>query len=632
MKKEKPAIYVRKAERFYSGGKPRMLLSGFFLAAVGFILFIWFVVDEYTERFVIVGAGLVFILVFSLLQRSFTKIIHEAMVRAQESEARFQSLLENIPVITYINDITPESRTTYVSPQIEKFLGYSQEEFLADPLLWARIIYPEDRERVLAENVRTSATLEKFNVDYRLLTKHGNVVWARDEAIVVRDENGTPQFWLGVWSEITSVKESEQMQMSAFEALTRRTNQLQTASEVSRAATSMLELNELLPEVVELIRGHFEYYYVGIFLADERNESLILSAATGEMGRQMLDSQHSLPIGNSSMVGWCVANNHARIALDVGTDAVRFKNPYLPLTRSELALPLRARGRVIGAMTIQSTLEAAFSESDITALQTMTDQVANAIETARLFYDRVNLIKELESKNAELEQFAYTVSHDLKSPLVTMRGYLGYLTEDARRGDFERFNQDLNRVVAATDTMQALLNDLLKLSKVGRTVDTAEDVDVGEVTANVLELIYSSYAQKQVQIIVADNLPTVRVNRTRMVEVVQNLLVNAMKFLGEQSLPQIEIGFGGMDETTHHPIIFVRDNGIGIEPRYHSQIFGLFNRLNPEMDGTGVGLTLVKRIVEMYGGRIWVQSEGAKRGTTFYFTLPSVEETAADRD
>jgi signal transduction histidine kinase len=384
--------------------------------------------------------------------------------------------------------------------------------------------------------------------------------------------------------------------------------------------------------VVELIRGHFEYYYVGIFLADEKNESLILSAATGEMGRQMLDSQHSLPIGNSSMVGWCVANNHARIALDVGTDAVRFKNPFLPLTRSELALPLRARGRVIGAMTIQSKLEAAFSESDITALQTMTDQVANAIETARLFNDRVNLIKELESKNAELEQFAYTVSHDLKSPLVTMRGYLGYLTEDARRGDFERFNQDLNRVVAATDTMQALLNDLLKLSKVGRTVDTAEDVDVGEVTANVLELVYSSYGQRQVQIIVDDHLPMVRVNRTRMVEVVQNLLVNAMKFLGEQPSPQIEIGFGGIDETTQQPIIFVRDNGIGIEPRYHSQIFGLFNRLNPEMDGTGVGLTLVKRIVEMYGGRIWVQSEGAKRGTTFYFTLPSVEKNVADYD
>jgi signal transduction histidine kinase len=378
----------------------------------------------------------------------------------------------------------------------------------------------------------------------------------------------------------------------------------------------------LLPEVVELIRGHFQYYYVGIFLADERNENLLLRAATGEMGDQMLAVQHSLPIGNSSMVGWCVANNQARIALDVGKDAVRFKNVLLPLTRSELALPLRSRGRVIGAMTIQSQLEAAFSESDITALQTMTDQVANAIETARLFDDRINLIRELETKNAELEQFTYTVSHDLKSPLVTIRGFLGYLSDDARKGDFARFDMDLSRVVAATVTMQALLNDLLSLSKVGRTVDTTEDIPLTEVAAGVLELIHVDYGKKQIQVRIADNLPMVRVNRTRVTEVIQNLLVNALKFSWQQPVPSVEIGICGADEGSAYPILFVKDNGIGIDPRFHAQIFGLFNRLNPDIEGTGVGLALVKRIVEMYGGRIWVQSEGKGTGSTFYFTLP----------
>ncbi len=222
--------------------------------------------------------------------------------------------------------------------------------------------------------------------------------------------------------------------VDAVGALMRRTHQLQTASEVSSAATSILELNELLPKVVELIRSQFDYYYVGIFLADENHEMVTLRAATGEMGRRMLASRHSLLIGSSSMVGWCVANNQARIALDVGEDAVRFKNPILPLTRSELALPLRARGQVIGAMTIQSDRAAAFTDADITALQTMTDQVANAIETARLFDERSSLIRELENKNAELERFSYTVSHDLKSPLVTIRGFMGYLREDAKKG------------------------------------------------------------------------------------------------------------------------------------------------------------------------------------------------------
>ena len=273
-------------------------------------------------------------------------------------------------------------------------------------------------------------------------------------------------------------------------------------------------------------------------------------------------------------------------------------------------------------MTIQSQLEAAFSESDITALQTMTDQVANAIETARLFDDRINLIRELEAKNAELEQFTYTVSHDLKSPLVTIRGFLGYLSDDARKGDFARFDMDLSRVVSATVTMQALLNDLLSLSKVGRTVDTTENVPLGDVAAGVLELIHVDYGKKQIQVKLAEDLPVVRVNRTRVTEVIQNLLVNALKFSWQQPIPSVEIGFCGTDEGTGYPILFVRDNGVGIDPKFHAQIFGLFNRLNPDIEGTGVGLTLVKRIVEMYGGRIWVQSEGKGEGSTFYFTLP----------
>jgi signal transduction histidine kinase len=211
-----------------------------------------------------------------------------------------------------------------------------------------------------------------------------------------------------------------------------------------------------------------------------------------------------------------------------------------------------------------------------------------------------------------------------------MRGYLGYLNEDARKGDFERFDVDLGRVVSATVTMQALLHDLLSLSKVGRTVDTTEDVPLNEVAASVLEVVHGDYVKKNIQIKVADNLPVVRVNRTRIGEVFQNLLVNALKFSCEKPSPLVEVGFGGMDEHTHYPIIFVQDNGIGIEPRYQAQIFGLFNRLNPQMEGTGVGLTLVKRIVEMYGGRIWVKSDGDDNGSTFYFTLPPSENHKAE--
>jgi PAS domain S-box-containing protein len=169
-----------------------------------------------------------------------------------------------------------------------------------------------------------------------------------------------------------------------------RSVQLQTAAEVSRAASSILKLDELLPEAVELIRARFNFYYVGIFLADEAGRWAVLRAGTGEAGQQMLANAHQLEIGGASMISQCIVKQQARIALDVGEEAIRFDNPLLPLTRSEMALPLTSRGRIIGAMSIQSDQPAAFSPDDITVLQSMADQISNAVENARL-YERVQV-------------------------------------------------------------------------------------------------------------------------------------------------------------------------------------------------------------------------------------------------
>jgi GAF domain-containing protein len=136
--------------------------------------------------------------------------------------------------------------------------------------------------------------------------------------------------------------------------------------------------------VVDLIKERFGLYYVGLFLVDEENEWAVLRAGTGDAGRTMLDRGHRLKVGEG-MVGWCIAHTEARIALDVGEDAVRFSNPDLPDTRSEAALPLRSRGRVLGALTVQSAKESAFDQDAIVALQTMADQVAVALDNAELF-------------------------------------------------------------------------------------------------------------------------------------------------------------------------------------------------------------------------------------------------------
>ncbi len=190
--------------------------------------------------------------------------------------------------------------------------------------------------------------------------------------------------------------------------LEQRSSYLEASGEVARAATSILEAERLIRQVVDLIRDRFGLYYVGLFLVDEAGEWAVLRAGTGEFGQTMLAQGHRLEVGGSSMIGQCVALDEARIALDVGAEAVRFDNPLLPDTRSELALPLRSRGQVIGAMSVQSTKEAAFDEAAIAVLQTMADQVAVALDNARLFAEAQAAVDAARSAYGEMSRQAWS--------------------------------------------------------------------------------------------------------------------------------------------------------------------------------------------------------------------------------
>lgn len=240
--------------------------------------------------------------------------------------------------------------------------------------------------------------------------------------------------------------------------------------------------------------------------------------------------------------------------------------------------------------------------------------------------ERDQLITELELKNAELERFTYTVSHDLKSPLITIKGFLGFLKADAQSGNLQRLESDIQRISDAADKMQLLLNDLLELSRIGRLVNKPQSIDLHEMISEVVELLHGRLHAGNVQVSVSEQLPSIYGDRPRLFEVLQNLVDNAAKFMGDQLNPSIEIGQEGTTEDGK-PILFVRDNGIGIDPRFKDRIFGLFDKLDPHTEGTGIGLALAKRIIEFHGGRIWVESEPGN-GSTFYFTLPQGETSA----
>jgi PAS domain S-box-containing protein len=189
-----------------------------------------------------------------------------------------------------------------------------------------------------------------------------------------------------------------------------RSDRLQTAARVSQAASSILDIDQLINSSVNLIRDQFGFYYVGLFMVDEKGEWAVLRAGTGEAGHLQLENGHKLRIGGKSMISWSIQNRRARIALDVGEEAVHFQNPYLPDTHSEMALPLISRDEVLGALTVQSTERGAFSNEDITLLQTMTDQLANAIENARLFENAEIRLQETQA----LQAFSQSLSGTLR--------------------------------------------------------------------------------------------------------------------------------------------------------------------------------------------------------------------------
>ena len=252
------------------------------------------------------------------------------------------------------------------------------------------------------------------------------------------------------------------------------------------------------------------------------------------------------------------------------------------------------------------------------AFNRMIDQLAvdhEVREKAR--QEREALIADLETKNAELEQFTYTVSHDLKSPLVTIKGFLGMVVRDLERQEYGRMGRDLARIDRATDKMHQLLEELLELSRIGRVANPPETIDFGDLTRDALTSVADDDTAGLVHI--ADGLPSVVGDRVRLREVLENLLSNALKFMGDQPHPRVEVG---CDIHREEVVFHVRDNGQGIDAPYLEKVFGLFERLHVDVDGTGVGLAIVRRIIEIHGGRIWVESAGAGQGSTFYFTIP----------
>jgi PAS domain S-box-containing protein len=407
-----------------------------------------------------------------------------------------------------------------------------------------------------------------------------------------------------------------------------RNAESETLRESTAIVAATLERSEAINRILEQLERVVPYHSASVQLV--KDGMLEIVSARG-LGMELSETVTQFVI-NENEPSYPILRGDAPYVLydDVQVSIPGFNEIPHNDIHAWLAIPLKVKGQIIGIIALDGQIPGLFKERDANLAVTYANQVAIALENARLFSElqaelskRKILIEELETKNAELERFSYTVSHDLRSPLVTIKGFLGYLERSANDGNMESFRKDMARIGSAADRMDNLLKDLLELSRIGRLTNTPVTIPFGDLVKDAAEIVHGRLKARNITLQTQPNLPSVYGDKPRLTEVLQNLIDNAAKYMGDQQQPLIEIGVDGHDGSDH-PIFFVRDNGMGIAYEYYERIFRLFDKLDVTSEGTGIGLALVKRIVEFHGGRIWVQSEPGK-GSTFYFTVPYVE-------
>ncbi|MCP4132589.1 MAG: GAF domain-containing protein [bacterium] len=331
--------------------------------------------------------------------------------------------------------------------------------------------------------------------------------------------------------------------------------------------------------------------------------------------------------------------------------------------QSAVSIPFKTANEVMGMLTVYSDIPEAFNEDEVDLLVDLTNDFAFGIDSLRTRIERDQvtleirelnkeleervkqrtrklnktnekllleieerelLFKELEEKTRELESFVHTASHDLKAPLVVMGGYSSVLLKKYKQVLDETGKNYLELIRDNVFRMESLIQDLLELSRIGKVVEQKEQVDVEEILATVKGGFLLQLDKNGIVLDICTPLPKAYANKGRILQIFDNLIGNAMKFKGDQEKPIIQIGAHKHDEKFYR--FYVKDNGIGIDKKDHELVFQEFNRLNEvETEGTGIGLAIVKKIIEHHGGSIWVESETGK-GASFYFLLPVKEK------
>jgi signal transduction histidine kinase/CheY-like chemotaxis protein len=415
----------------------------------------------------------------------------------------------------------------------------------------------------------------------------------------------------------------------------RRAQQLEIAAEVSRLATSTLETGTLLSRAVNLLRERFGFYHTAIYLLDEQGKYAVVREATGQPGVQMKEAKHSIGVGSKTIIGQVTETGKPYAALDSSKDPYYRANPALPDTKTQLALPLKIGDRMLGAMDIHVSKANAFLPADIAVLQSLADQVAVALDNARSYEVEREALKEMREADRLKTQFLANMSHELRTPLNSIIGFSRVILKGIDGPITDLQNQDLTAIHNAGQHLLGLINDILDISRIdaGKMELAFEEVDMRNLIQSVASSALGLIKDKPIRLsqFIPDDLPLARADPIRTRQVLLNLLSNASKFTESGSIV-IEAKLQTSPDDYPEIVVSVSDTGSGIPAEHFPKLFTEFSQVDASptrrTGGTGLGLSICKRLIEMHGGRIWVDSILGK-GSTFFFTLPALQPKAA---
>jgi len=531
----------------------------------------------------------------------------------QESERRISTLMGNLPGMAYRMLNQPNWPAEFISEGSLELTGYAPEALIMNTgtITYGDLIHPEDQDMVWEV---VQAALDKhqlFQVTYRIRSADGTLRWVWEQGTGVYNAEGEVLALEGFITDITDRKAAEA-------EIQKRASELQTVAEVSTAASTTLDPNALLAQVVELTKANFDLYHAHIYLLNEAGDTLVLAAGAGEAGAQMVTQGWQIAANSeTSLVARAARTKEGFIVNDVQAAPDFLPNPLLPDTRAELAVPLIAGEQVLGVLDVQSDEVDHFTQQDVTIQTTLAGQIATAIENARLFQE-TRQVDRLKS------EFLANMSHELRTPLNSIIGYVQLLLMDLEGEIPEDSYEDMKSVETNSQHLLNLINDVLDLARIeaGRMELHMENIDV----STLLDIVKSNNAGLFIDspltfsVEAEPDLSQICADQIRITQVLNNLISNAYKFTETGG---ITMRAYSMDEEV---CIAIEDTGIGIAEEDMDTVFERFRQVDGSFtrraEGTGLGLSITRLLVELHGGRLTVQSKLGE-GSTFTVHLPA---------